>query len=83
VNVTPKPCPFCAETSVTVEEGTTFRWRIAVCNACGAQGPEVRHDTLAKDRVAAATESNYRAIKAWNVRFEIGATEHRRAEGGE
>jgi Lar family restriction alleviation protein len=80
VNVTPKPCPFCGETSVTVEEGTTFRWRIAVCNACGAQGPEVRRT---ENLAAAATESNYRAVEAWNVRFEIDATEHRRVEGGE
>ena len=41
-----KPCPFCGHQGVTVQEGSTFRWRYAFCDGCGAQGGEVRCQTL-------------------------------------
>ena len=31
-----KPCPFCGESNVSVIDGSTFRWRLAQCNCCGA-----------------------------------------------
>jgi hypothetical protein len=65
-----KPCPFCGQhIALEVQEGSTFRWRKRVCKACGAEGPEVRCQTLgegtpAEWRVAAIA----RAIEEWNVR---------------
>lgn len=62
------PCPFCGDNQPTVFEGSTFRWRVAVCNSCGAYAPEVRHDTLAEDQKQAGIESDAAAIAAWNTR---------------
>ena len=62
------PCPFCGDNQPTVFEGSTFRWRVAVCNNCGAYAPEVRHDTLAEDQKQAGIESDAAAIVAWNTR---------------
>jgi len=62
------PCPFCGDNKPTVFEGSTFRWRVAVCNNCGAYAPEVRHDTLAEDQKQAGIESDAAAITAWNTR---------------
>ena len=62
------PCPFCGDSKPTVFEGSTFRWRVAVCNNCGAYAPEVRHDTLAEDQKQAGIESDAAAIVAWNTR---------------
>ena len=41
----PLPCPFCGCKDIAVVEGSTFRWRLAQCNGCGAQGPDVRIQT--------------------------------------
>lgn len=62
------PCPFCGEemNSVTVEQGSTPRWRRVV--GCCADGPEIRHDTMNQDQLLAETESSIKAIKAWNTR---------------
>lgn len=62
------PCPWCGGrlAAVTVSEGSTFRWRKV--DGCCADGPEVRHDTMAGDQVAAEADSRRRAIEAWNHR---------------
>ena len=61
------PCPWCGgEVGPIVEEGATFRWRRVT--GCCANGPEVRHDTLADDQAAAEVESRAAAIAAWNER---------------
>ena len=62
-----KPCPWCGgEVGPVVEEGARFRWRRVT--GCCADGPEVRHDTMADDQAAAEVESRQRAIDAWNNR---------------
>jgi Lar family restriction alleviation protein len=63
-----KPCPFCGHVGISVCEGSTFRWRYAMCDNCGAQAGEVRHNTLADDQAAATKESHAEAIKEWNTR---------------
>lgn len=65
-----KNCPFCGHYDVTVYEGSTFRWRYAECDRCGAKAPEVRHDTLADDQEDATNKSTLAAIGAWNERSE-------------
>jgi Lar family restriction alleviation protein len=68
-----KPCPFCGCHDVAVIEGDTFRWRLARCNACGAQAGDVRIQTAgsgdpkeweAKAHKAALAEWNKRAVSA-------------------
>lgn len=63
-----EPCPWCGEpmAHVVVIEGSTFRWRKV--QGCCTDGPEVRHDTLAKDQKAAEADSRARAIATWNRR---------------
>ena len=62
-----KPCPWCGgEVGPVVEEGARFRWRRVT--GCCAEGPEVRHDTMADDQAAAEVESRAAAIAAWNNR---------------
>ena len=62
----PLPCPFCGETSVTVHEASTFRWVVAECDHCGAQGPEARRDTTKAWPNEA--EDTPKAIAEWNTR---------------
>lgn len=67
----PKPCPFCGEQGpLDVREGSTFRWWVASCAFCGAQAPEIRIDTLSKDRAAAIEQGIEDAIAEWNKRLE-------------
>lgn len=68
-----KPCPWCGDSLkvVRVVEGDTFRWRRV--QGCCADGPEVRHDTLAENQAAAHEDSERRAIEAWNTRASQGA----------
>lgn len=64
------PCPFCGHSNVTVGEGSTFRWRLAICLNCGAQGPEVRAHILGsgtKDEWERRAISE--AIGEWNKRI--------------
>lgn len=65
------PCPWCGEAQsvVRVSEGSTFRWRKV--DGCCADGPEVRHDTMADDQAAAEADSHRRAIEAWNTRANV------------
>ena len=78
---TPAPCPFCGEASVTVREGSTFRWLVAECNNCGAQCGEVRKQTLGDgtpDEWQKAGEAA--AIIAWNSRADAKHIEQQRDE---
>ena len=61
-----KECPFCGGTDVSVEEGSTFRWAVAICNTCDAAAPEARaiHGDEKKTQEAALTEWNRRASPA-------------------
>lgn len=68
MEITPKPCPFCKRVDVTVVEGSTFRWRIVVCNFCGASCGEVRHNTMAKDQKAEEEVTRVKALIEWNTR---------------
>ena len=62
------PCPFCGGylKYSTVVEGSTYRWRRV--QGCCTDGPEVRHETMARDQQAAEADSQRRAIEAWNTR---------------
>jgi len=68
--VKPLPCPFCGSDDITTQEGTTFRWRAAVCCRCGAQSGEVRVDTLCKDHLVALEKAKGAALEEWNIRAE-------------
>lgn len=69
--MTAAPCPFCGSGSdaIVVCEGSTFRWRVAVCDGCGSTGPEVRVQTAGEgapaEWEAKAVEA---ALAAWNTR---------------
>jgi Lar family restriction alleviation protein len=64
-----KPCPFCGHQGVTVYQGENFRWRVAICDACGAQAPDVRHSIKEGQASAEAmADADRRAIEAWNTR---------------
>jgi Lar family restriction alleviation protein len=66
-----KPCPFCGETGVSVIEGSTFRWRLAQCNHCGAQATDVRIQTLGEGTQEEwEADAHRRAIEEWNTRKE-------------
>lgn len=69
--MTAKPCPFCGSTKVQVEDGDTFRWRMTVCQECGAQGPEVRCQTTGEGNMHDwDADARVRAIEEWNKRSE-------------
>ena len=71
------PCPFCGGTSVTVEEGTTYRWAVATCVDCGATASEVRAvPDVVKTQELALAEWNLRASPASvpeGFKHDIGA----------
>lgn len=58
-----EPCPFCAHIGVSVAEQSTYRWGAAVCDGCGAVGPEIRK-SYGEDE----SEWGPHAIAAWNRR---------------
>jgi len=62
----PLPCPFCGCTTITVTEGSTFRWAQGECDNCGASCGEVRVNTL-----QARNEDEIRGavIEEWNKRY--------------
>ena len=54
---------------MTVYQGDTYRWRVAVCNSCGAQAPDVRCTIgEGQTREQALADANKRAIDVWNER---------------
>lgn len=59
--ITPKPCPFCGSTNISVVEGSTFRWVKAECDDCGATCGDVR-------RVRTDAGNETAAIEEWNKR---------------
>lgn len=63
-----KPCPFCGHVGVHIQEGDTFRWRVAECVGCGARAPEIRINTFEDDRKKADKDATLEAIKEWNTR---------------
>ena len=66
-----KPCPFCGGHSVAVVEGDTFRWRLAQCQDCGAQAPDVRIQTMGEGtREQWEAAAHRAALDAWNMRKE-------------
>jgi Lar family restriction alleviation protein len=75
------PCPFCGSKDICVVEGTTFRWRLAQCNDCGAQAGEVRIQTSGdgtSDKWEALAEKD--AIAEWNTRHKQERQERRHEE---
>ena len=82
------PCPFCGSTEVRVVDGSTFRWRLAQCQGCGAQAGEVRIQTLGegtpldwecKATRLALDEWNKRAARDCRVCANVRAKPARRA----
>jgi Lar family restriction alleviation protein len=74
--VTPLPCPFCGGGNIAVEEGSTFRWRKPVCTGCGAEGPEVRAQTMGYGTKKEWEAQAYAdAIEVWNTRKHEGRRE--------
>ncbi len=66
-----KPCPFCGNVGVGIHEGSTFRWRYASCDNCGAEGPEIRCQTLGDGTKEQWEERAIKdAIAEWNRRTE-------------
>lgn len=57
-----KPCPFCGHVGLHFEDGSTYRWGIASCGACGATGGEVRRNYPDDGKWHAD------AIREWNRR---------------
>lgn len=62
-------CPFCGHVGVSIYEGSTFRWRFASCDGCGAQTGEVRVQTMG-DGTKEQWEEKARAdcLEEWNRR---------------
>jgi Lar family restriction alleviation protein len=64
-----KPCPFCGNKGMTVCEGETYRWRVAICDFCGAQAPDVRYSIGDGQTLEhALADADKRAVDAWNER---------------
>ena len=64
----PLPCPFCGHVGVTIRDGSTFRWRVAECEGCGATCGETRFNTLGDDKTVEEISAGRRAMDAWNTR---------------
>jgi Lar family restriction alleviation protein len=72
VSLDPLPCPFCAGTSYSVGEGSTFRWWRVSCDECGTEGPEIRRQTLGEGSLEQWDAQAYAdAIAAWNKRVKL------------
>ena len=65
VTDTPKPCPFCSETSTAQITTQGEKWGALICTDCGAYGPEVRtnYDKPGTWRAD--------AVEAWNRRVTL------------
>lgn len=78
------PCPFCGASDVAVVEGDTFRWRLVLCNCCGAQGPDVRIQTAGSGTNAEWEQrAKAGAVAEWNKRPTHNAALTRGAKEGE
>lgn len=67
--ITPKSCPFCGSTSISIVIGSTGPWVAATCNQCDAQGPEVDYKTIGNDEPSRWWEdAEQKAYEAWNRR---------------
>lgn len=62
------PCPFCGGAKIATYAGSTFRWRYAACNECGAQASEVRIQTIDLPRWQAIEVADRELLAAWNTR---------------
>jgi hypothetical protein len=63
--VAPIPCPFCGCKTITVVEGSTFRWAKGECDNCGATCGDVRVNTMQtrnEDEIRAAV------VEEWSKR---------------
>ena len=56
------PCPFCGNSGLDFDEGSTYRWGIASCSGCGASCGEIRREYPDKG------EWHKEAIAEWNRR---------------
>ena len=64
-----RPCPFCGGVKVSVHEGSTFRWRFAGCDECGANAGEIRCQTTGTGtKEEWEKDAECRALEEWNVR---------------
>lgn len=64
-----KPCPFCGEKSITIREGSTFRWMLAECLECGATCGEVRVQTMGPGLPADwKAKAEQDVVAEWNKR---------------
>lgn len=66
--MTPKPCPFCGHVGITIVEGSTFRWRQAECESCGARCGEVRVRTDPGRPTDWQEHAALAVLDAWNTR---------------
>jgi Lar family restriction alleviation protein len=72
------PCPFCGSHDVAVIEGETFRWRLVECHGCGAQGPDIRIQTMGSGTLEKWEATARKAAMAeWNKRSSHSAGEPR------
>jgi len=64
-----KPCPFCGHVGLHFIDGSTYRWGLASCGACGATAGEVRRNY--------PDDGNWHAeaIREWNTRAQAPAAE--------
>lgn len=69
--MTIKHCPFCGHVGLDFHEGTTFRWVVAECGACGATCGETRVQTLGEGTKDEWMQQAQRdAIEVWNTRAQ-------------
>jgi len=66
--IVPLPCPFCGCEGITVQQGSTFRWAIGVCDECGASCGEARVDTF---KPYDEEEVYLSVIEMWNKRHNV------------
>jgi Restriction alleviation protein Lar len=57
-----RPCPFCGDSNLGFEDGSTYRWGVAYCAGCGASAGETRREYPDKGKW------HEEAIKQWNTR---------------
>ncbi len=62
------PCPFCGNKTIRIEQGSTFRWRRAVCASCEASAGEARIQTAGPGLKLAEERAAHLAILEWNTR---------------